>query len=144
MQSERFPKTVRLLSRTDFRRVYERRSSVSNPFIRLLGRLNDREYPRIGLSVSRQVGNAVVRNRWKRLLREAFRLSQSRLPKGLDFVVIPQASAEPELEQLKQTLVDLSWRLHKRLDRERSTENRLKRQEQEAKRQRRNEKESED
>jgi ribonuclease P protein component len=143
MKSQRFPKTVRLLSRTDFRLVYERRSSVSNGIVRLLGRLSDLEHPRIGLSISRQVGNAVVRNRWKRLLREAFRLSQAKLPKGLDFVVIPQASAEPELETLKQALFELSWRLHKRLERERSTEARVQRQEKEDKRRRRSDEDPE-
>jgi ribonuclease P protein component len=88
--------------------------------LRLVGRLNERDFSRIGLSVSREVGGAVVRNRWKRLLREAFRLSRERLPTGLDFIAIPRPDAKPELNALAKSLVDLSWRLSKRLKREES------------------------
>ena len=44
---------------------------------------------RLGLAVSRRAGNAVVRNRIKRVLREAFRLDREDLPPGLDVIVIP-------------------------------------------------------
>jgi ribonuclease P protein component len=97
--------------------------------LRLVGRLNGLEYSRIGLSVSREVGRAVVRNRWKRLLREAFRLSRERLPSGLDFVAIPRTDAKPELKSLAKSLVDLSWRLSKRLKRDESAARREKREE---------------
>ena len=106
---------MRLLSRSDFRRVYEHRNSVAYSSVRIVGRLNGKEFSRMGLSVSRDCGNAVVRNRWKRLLREAFRLSQASLPAGIDFVVIPRPDAEPELGPLEKSLVNLSWRLAKRL-----------------------------
>lgn len=115
MADQRFTKSMRLLSRTDFRRVYEHRCSVADGSIRLVGRLNGEEFSRMGLSVSRECGNAVVRNRWKRLLREAYRLSHERLPLGIDFVVIPRPDAEPELGPLEKSLVNLSWRLQKRL-----------------------------
>jgi ribonuclease P protein component len=120
MPDQRFPKQLRLRSRSDFRLVYERRCGVGDDFVRLLGRLNDRPHPRIGLSVSRQVGNAVLRNRWKRLLREAFRMSREKLPEGLDFIVVPRNTAKPELQPLMKSLVDLSWRLQKRLKRDES------------------------
>jgi ribonuclease P protein component len=133
---------LRLLSRSDFRRVYERRSSVGDDFVRLLGRLNELDHPRMGLSVSRQVGNAVRRNRWKRLLREAFRLNREKLPAGLDFIVIPRNEAEPELQPLVKSLVDLSWRLSKRLKREASAARRQQREDNShAETQRRREKE---
>jgi ribonuclease P protein component len=115
-----FVKQLRLRSRSDFRRVYERRCSVGDGIVRLVGRLNELEYARIGLSVSREVGGAVVRNRWKRLLREAFRLSRERFPGGLDFIAIPRPDAKPELKALSRSLVDLSWRLSKRLKRDES------------------------
>jgi ribonuclease P protein component len=120
MPDQSFPKELRLRSRTDFRQVYERRCSVGDGMLRLVGRLNARDFSRIGLSVSREVGGAVVRNRWKRLLREAFRLSRDRLPTGLDFIAIPKTDAKPELKALGKSLVDLSWRLSKRLKREES------------------------
>lgn len=49
---------------------------------------SDRPFPRIGITVSRQVGNAVRRNRIKRLVREAFRKHRSLLPSACDLVVI--------------------------------------------------------
>ncbi len=121
MPDQRFPKALRLRSRTDFRRVYERRASVGDGLVRMLARLSELDHPRIGLSVSRQVGNAVRRNRWKRLLREAFRLTREKLPGGLDFIVIPRNEVKPELQPLMKSMVDLSWRLQKRLKREEAT-----------------------
>ncbi len=88
----------------------------------VLGRLSELERPRMGLSVSKQVGNAVARNQWKRLLREAFRTSREKLPAGLDFVVVPRSGATPELRQLTKSLVELTWRLQKRLKREAAVE----------------------
>ena len=49
--------------------------------------------PRIGLTVSRKVGNAVVRNRVKRRIREWFRRSRAAVPAGTETVVIARASA---------------------------------------------------
>lgn len=48
--------------------------------------------PRVGVVVSRKVGNAVVRNRAKRYLREAFRLHQTELPPSLDLVLVARPS----------------------------------------------------
>jgi len=139
MPNQSFPKELRLRSRTDFRHVYERRCSVADAMVRLLGRLNGLEHSRIGLAVSREVGRAVVRNRWKRLLREAFRLSRERIPTGLDFIVIPRIDAKPELKALGKSLVDLSWRLSKRLKRDESAARRNEREQSRTKAQRRNE-----
>src|SRR5215470_1482973 len=129
MLDQSFPKELRLRSRTDFRQVYERRCPVGDGMLRLVGRLNGLKYSRIGLSVSREVGRAVVRNRWKRLLREAFRLSRERLPSGLDFIAIPKTDAKPELKGLAKSIVDLSWRLSKRLKRDESAARRNKQEE---------------
>lgn len=115
-----FPKSVRLLSRGDFRRVYERGSWLSDDLLKLAGELTELPHPRLGLAVSRQVGSAVERNRWKRLIREAFRLARAELPPGLDFIVVPRQSGEPELGTITKSLTNLSWRLAKRLKREQS------------------------
>jgi ribonuclease P protein component len=110
MISERFLPAFRLRASVDFQRVYDRRCSASDRLILIYVGENGLPHPRLGLSVSRKVGPAVVRNRWKRLLREAFRLSRVELPEGLDIVVIPRADAEPALDSLKASLVRLARR----------------------------------
>jgi len=94
----------------DFERVYAERRSASDGRITVCCRINGLAYSRLGLSVSSRVGNAVVRNRWKRLLREAFRLRQGDLPLGVDLVAIPRAGNKPELGWISEALVRLAQR----------------------------------
>lgn len=76
----------------------------------LWGLPNGLEWPRLGLSVGRRVGGAVVRNRAKRVVREAFRLSMGELP-ALDLVVAvrPGRGEGLELEECRRALVEMAW-----------------------------------
>lgn len=113
-----FPQTLRLKSPAQFKAVYDRKRSVSDGVLVVYAAPNGLLHPRVGLSVSRKVGNAVVRNRWKRLLREAFRLSQHALPPGLDFVLIPRSGpTEPTLEAITASLVKLAGDAARRVGR---------------------------
>src|SRR5229473_2898749 len=82
----------------DFKRVYDRRRSASDDWLIVYACPNGLPHLRLGLSVSRKVGPAVLRNRLRRLYREAFRLSRHEMPVGLDLVVIPRKSGVPALE----------------------------------------------
>ncbi len=102
-----FPKSVRLLTKSDFDQVFNRRKSRADRRLVVYTAPNQQGHARLGLVVSRKVGNAVVRNRWKRLLREAFRLLQDDLP-AVDLVCLPRPRAEPKLAELIESLRKLS------------------------------------
>jgi ribonuclease P protein component len=113
-----FPKIEHLLRPSDFRRVFARRRSVSDDSLIVYACENGLAHLRLGLSVSRKVGPAVVRNRLRRLYREAFRLSRREMPKGLDLVLVPRSNGTPTLEKLKKSLPRLVTALAGRLERE--------------------------
>jgi ribonuclease P protein component len=117
MTDERFLPQYRIRRAGDFRRAYARRSSVADQRIVVFGHLNGLAHPRLGVSASRRLGGAVVRNRWKRLLREAFRLSRSQLPPGIDLIVIPRPNMEPTLASLLDSLPRLAARVARKLER---------------------------
>ncbi len=114
-EGNRFPPSCRLRKTAEFRAVYNRRVRASDQRLTVCVRANELGHSRIGLSVSRKVGNAVVRNRWKRLLREAFRLNLARLPQGVDLVVIPKPGCAPALRDVEASLCGTARRAAKRL-----------------------------
>ena len=109
-----FPKAARLLSGPQFRCVFDGKLSVSNDCLILYGRPNEQHGSRLGLAVSRKIGNAVKRNAWKRRIREAFRNQLDQLPQGYDFVVLPRRGAKLDSERISHSIVSLARRLEKR------------------------------
>ena len=99
----------------DFRRVYDRRRSVSDSWLIVYACENGLDHPRLGCSVSKKVGNAVVRNRYKRLFREAFRLSQHELPSGVDLILIPRPGPYPTVDAVRASLVKLAHQAARKL-----------------------------
>ena len=110
MTNETFPKSHRLLTKEQFDRVFDQKCSAADGRVIVYVAPNDVSHPRLGLVVSKKVGNAVVRNRWKRLLREAFRLSRDELPAGMDLVVLPRKDVEPRLDELTRSLTQVARR----------------------------------
>lgn len=115
MADQRFLPKHHIRRSGQFDRVFKRRCSASDKRLLIFGDLNGLPHPRLGLSVSRKVGGAVVRNRWKRLIREAFRLSRTQLPQGVDLVVIPRPGVKPELAGLIGSLTRLADQVAQRL-----------------------------
>jgi ribonuclease P protein component len=111
-----FTKSQHLRSKADFERVYARKCKAADGVLLVFATRNDSTVTRIGLSVSKKHGGAVVRNRLKRLLREAFRLMQHEIPVGLDLIAIPLAKDMAGLAAYQESLVKISRRLLRRLD----------------------------
>lgn len=110
-----FPKSRRLTRPAEFDAVFRRRCSAADSLLVVYGIANGLQHPRLGLVVSRKVSSrAVVRNRWKRILREAFRLMQHELP-ALDLVCLPRAGTEPQLHEVMRSLKRQAGKIASRL-----------------------------
>ena len=110
-----FPKAVRVRVTQVFKAVYDRRCKASDGVLLVFMGTNTTGITRLGLSVSRKFGGAVARNRFKRMLRDAFRLSRADFPSGLDLVVIPQGSLRSRMDIYRESLSKLVRKLHRRL-----------------------------
>jgi ribonuclease P protein component len=96
--SQTFSKARRLRKRRDFVPIQDRGSRIMLPScIVLLAARGDDRPARLGMTVTRKFGGAVVRNRAKRLMRELFRRAPHLFPDGIDIVVIPKTSAARSL-----------------------------------------------
>ncbi len=107
------PAQQRVRKRSEFKAIQARARRVLTPHFALLllarapeTRTSFEEPARLGITASRRVGNAVTRNRAKRLIREAFRQSQDLWQPGLDLVVIVRQA----LEGMSPALVVEEWR----------------------------------
>lgn len=114
-----FPKKKRLVSNSQFKAVMARGRRLSNGVLTLYMARNDCEYSRLGVSVGKSRGNAVVRNRFKRLMREAFRQNTERIPAGFDYLLmishrwpkksnVEKTPKMPTFEQVKVSFLALA------------------------------------
>lgn len=83
-----FRRKHRLSNSLEYQAVYNGKLRKDQWPLTVYGKPNGLNHPRLGLSVSRRVGNAVTRNRIKRLIREAFRSMQHDWPTGFDIIVV--------------------------------------------------------
>ena len=113
----RYTRAHRLSGNRQFQAVYHARVCKSVGPIRVCGRPNNLGHPRLGLSVSRRVGTAVARSRIKRLLREAFRLSQYDWAAAYDIVVVVRPHEPLRLAEYQRLLFTGLRNVHRRWSR---------------------------
>jgi len=113
-----FSKDKRLINSPQFKSVLDRGRRLSNGLLTLYMAENDCSFARLGISVGKSCGGAVIRNRLKRLLREAFRQSQDVIPGGFDYLLMisprwlkkkgtGKAQRLPAFEQVKSSFLAL-------------------------------------
>jgi len=100
----------------DFKIVYKEGTSYANKYLIMYKRSNGSDRNRIGISVSKKVGNSVVRHRISRLIRESYRLQEERFLKGLDIIVIARPSAAGISYQEIESAMNHLGKLHNIID----------------------------
>ena len=96
----------------DFQVVYRKGKSYGNKYLVMYVLENDFQRNRVGISVSKKVGNSIVRHRLTRLIRESYRLQEEHFQCGIDIVIIARANAkEKTYREIESALIHLG-KLH--------------------------------
>lgn len=92
----------------DFQKIYRTGRSFANKLLVMYVMRAEREDTRIGISVSKKVGNSVVRHHVTRLIRESYRLNKDRVKTGLDIVVVARAATkESDFKKIESAYMHL-------------------------------------
>ncbi len=102
-----FPKQERLLNRRDFVNLNRLGKRHYTKHFSLIIRKTESNFTRLGITVSKKVGNAVRRNRIKRLLREYYRLNKACFPSGFDIVIVAKINAHRLNYDIKKELGEI-------------------------------------
>ncbi len=86
--------TESLKNNEDFKEIYSTGKSLANKYLIMYVKKNHSDVNRIGISVSKKVGNSVVRHRIARLIRESYRLSEDSFLRGIDIIVVARVGAK--------------------------------------------------
>ena len=96
----------------DFQTVYQQGKSYANKYLIMYALQNARTRNRLGISVSKKVGNSVIRHRMTRLVRESYRLHESDFKSGYDLIVIVRPTAkEKGYREIESALLHLARKL---------------------------------
>lgn len=106
-----------LKKNSDFQKVYRQGKSYANRYLVMYVLGNHTEGNRLGISVSKKVGNSVIRHHLTRLIRESYRLHEDMFNNGLDIVVIARSTARDiSYHETESALLHLGG-LHKVINR---------------------------
>ena len=98
---------------SDFHNVYENGKSFANRFIVVYVWKNGSSSNKVGISCSKKIGNSIVRHRFARLVREAYRLHENVFNSGLDIVVVARACArDASFFDIQESLLSLAGKAH--------------------------------
>lgn len=101
-------KMITLKNSREFGSVYNTKNSVANKYLVMYLRSNGLDYNRLGISVSKKVGNSVVRHRVTRLIREAYRLNRANIDVGYDIVIVARPSSkDKKCQDIESALMHL-------------------------------------
>ena len=106
-----FDRSYRFRGRTIFSEVYGQRVRREAGHLLVYARPNELDFSRLGLSVGRRVGNAVRRNRVKRLLRETFRLNRHAWPTGYDWLIVVRPHDPVDMSRYARHLAEATSKL---------------------------------
>ena len=116
--SPKFGPAERVCSKKDFERLRKAGRRGGDPVLRVLVAENGLAFSRIASAVPRRYGNAVARNRFRRLFRSAFRLDKDSIPAGYDILLSPSKGARsPSLESVRASLMKCVKKVVARLER---------------------------
>ena len=105
--------TESLRKNNDFQKVYKTGTSFANRNLVMYVKENDLSVNRLGISVSKKVGNSVIRHRLKRLIKEAYRLNEDMFHRGIDVVVIARVNAKNvDYSRMKDSLLHVAGLHH--------------------------------
>lgn len=105
----RFPRSHRLITKAEFKTVFDEPLKVSQRCFMILFRSNEKKHARIGIIVGKRVANSAVdRNRIRRVIRDSFRLNQEKLA-GLDIVVIARQQCDTLTKSKIRKGIDDLW-----------------------------------
>ena len=113
--SEAFPAKLRIKKRDEFQAAFKEGKVAADGVLVVHAVRAEAGPTRMGISIAKRVGNAPKRNRWKRLIREAFRRQRAQLPDGLQIIIRPKKGATADAASIRNSVKTLLQRLDRKL-----------------------------
>jgi len=117
--AQNFPKAIRVVRGDDFTDIIRRGAFAADDVLVVnVRRASDPSgRTKLGVTIPKKTGNALVRNRWKRWIREAFRTQKDRFPAGLELIARPKRDAVGTFAEIRRSLVSTGGRAIAKLPR---------------------------